>query len=478
MRTLAILHAVLALSAHSAHSALSPGAAAGDLAVTDVSLAGDADRPRVELRVSWANGWRNERNHDGAWVFVKVREPGSRWWLHAPLGGPPVAGEGLEVSLPDDRVGCFVFAAAPVRGRVGGTVALPLATEAFARVPFATAEVHVRALEMVHVPEGPFTLGDPGERGRGLGSLYRSDGAGGADGLVRVESEGPIEVGAEAGMLDYEVNTRAEYEGDRGGPLGARFPKGHRAFWIQKYELTQGEYADFLDHLPDDATAFRANFAGRGYREKRGTIRLEGERYVADSPGRALNFVSWDDGCAFLDWAGLRPMTELEFTKACRGPRDPIAGEFPWGTASKARLARVVGEDEELVTGGPADESTLTDETREVHGASHYWVMDLAGSLWERVVSIGHPRGRAFEGTHGDGRLTSYGSATNADWPSGDDVGGGYGYRGGGWYGPREYEPDGFNPHSPVSWRRFGGWGQGPRYVAYGFRGVRTAPGP
>jgi hypothetical protein len=127
---------------------------------------------------------------------------------------------------------------------------------------------------------------------------------------------------------------------------------------------------------------------------------------------------------------------------------------------------------------GDAAESRLTDATRDQLGASYYWVMDLAGSVWERVVSAGHPRGRAFRGTHGDGQLSGYGIASNADWPSGDHDGGGYGYRGGGYYEraveQRQSDRE-FNPYSPVAWRSFGAWGGGPRSVAYGFRAVRTA---
>jgi hypothetical protein len=123
---------------------------------------------------------------------------------------------------------------------------------------------------------------------------------------------------------------------------------------------------------------------------------------------------------------------------------------------------------------GAADESRLADSTRDVLGASYYWVMDLAGSVWERVVTPGHPRGRAFRGTHGDGTLASYGIATNADWPLGDHEPGGYGYRGGGHYEHGRPDSD-FNPFSPVEWRRFGSWGGAPRSIGYGFRAVRTA---
>ena len=39
----------------------------------------------------------------------------------------------------------------------------------------------------------------------------------------------------------------------------------------------------------------------------------------------------WDDAIRYSAWVGLRPMTELEFEKACRGPLATVDGEFPWG---------------------------------------------------------------------------------------------------------------------------------------------------
>ena len=54
-------------------------------------------------------------------------------------------------------------------------------------------------------------------------------------------------------------------------------------------------------------------------------------------------------------------------------------------------------------------------------GAGIYGNMEMSGNLWERCVTIGKSTGRAFQGTHGDGTLTttaSYeGNATNTDWP-------------------------------------------------------------
>jgi formylglycine-generating enzyme required for sulfatase activity len=289
---------------------------------------------------------------------------------------------------------------------------------------------------------------------------------------LRITSEAEIPVGPRAGALNYRPG---QYAGDGEGPVPAAFPKGTRAFYLMKYEILQGQYAAFLNTLSENATSFRSPIGGRGYYEQRGSIRLVDSRYVADHPDRPANRLSWDDGSAFADWAGLRPFTELEFTKAARGPMEPVAGDFPWGTASKERLLRRNQPDDDLLATGEAAEANLSDATRAVLGASYYWVMDLAGSVWEKVVSIGHPAGRAFRGTHGDGELAGYGLATNDDWPRGDHAGGGYGYRGGGYY-QRGFQETDLNPHSRVAQRPYGAWGGGPRGVGYGFRAARTAP--
>lgn len=244
-----------------------------------------------------------------------------------------------------------------------------------------------------------------------------------------------------------------------------------------KYELTQGQYATFLNWIDRYGPDFRANFGGPTYYEDRGTIRRKDGRYIADSPDRPANFVSWEDGIAFLDWAALRPMTDLEYTKAARGSRDPIAGEYVWGTADLSRLQRTVLPDGDVGMLNGWTERQLNDKTRDVFGASHYWVMDLSGSLWERVVTLSDAAGRTYTGEHGDGQLVSWGEANVPGWPrelGSPRRGKGFGYRGGGFYKFRK-QYNRFNPHSPVAFRPYGDWTGGPRYRAYGFRGARTA---
>lgn len=439
-----------------------------------VQRATDGKAVRVDARVTWKNGWRNARNHDAVWLVVKLRGNPRASWTHARL--LRAAPEGMpqgSCSVTRDQVGAFCFPSAVHRGDVTWRVSLDVDSTGLREPDLAagTVEAFVFGLEMVDIPAGPFAIGDPDPKSVEGNAFYRSDSQGNHAGTMRIVSEDAFPVGRQEGALFYRGG---QYAGDGLGPVPAAFPKGTRAFYVMKYEVLQGQYAAFLNTIGEQYAGFRAPLGVLQYANQRGSIRIEGGRYVATAPDRPANYISWDDGCAFADWAGLRPWTELEFTKAARGPGDPAASDFPWGTASKDRLLRLNQPNDELLQTGEADESRLTDATRDVLGASFYWVMDLAGSVWEKVITIGHPRGRVFQGTHGDGRLAPYGMATNTDWPLGDNEAGGYGYRGGGYY-ERGTADTALNPHSRVEQRPYGSWGGGPRSVAYGFRAARTA---
>jgi len=463
---------------------LSSALLANDLKVETgtVDRVAGSNAVRVAAKVSWKNAWRTARNYDAAWLFVKFRPSPNAPWRHARIASTPRVANGPIACEPSaDHVGTFCRAAAATyRGDLAGDVVLELDPSSLPNdIAPGQVEARVVGIEMVYVPDGPFSVGDPDTASLAHAAFYKATANGGNGGPYRITSEAEIRVAPENGALYYRSQD-PQYQGDRAGPIPAEFPKGTRAFYIMKYEILQGQYAAFLNTIGHYPASFRSPLGGIDYATERGSIRIENGMYVAGKPNRPANQLSWDDGTAFADWAGLRPMTELEFTKAARGPVEPIGSDYPWGTNTKTKLLRRVGPDDDLAQSGPADESRLADSTREALGASYWWVMDLAGSTWERAVTIGHPRGRAFRGTHGDGTLRDYGLATNDDWPLGDNEAGGYGYRGGGYYErqreqARDWTVRELNPYSPVEWRNYGSWGGGPRGVAYGFRAVRTA---
>ena len=59
--------------------------------------------------------------------------------------------------------------------------------------------------------------------------------------------------------------------------------------------------------------------------------------YTARLPFRRCIFLGSSDRFSYATWAGLRPMSELEYDKACRGPLHPVPLEEVWGEASKRR---------------------------------------------------------------------------------------------------------------------------------------------
>ena len=264
------------------------------------------------------------------------------------------------------------------------------------------------------------------------------------------------------------------------------WPNGFGAFYIQKYEISQGQYAEFLNLLTYDQQATRTAVAPNAVAGTkamttggvfRNAIEIQTPGVASTMPAVyandftddgvydqnddgqdiACNFLSWADGAAYADWSGLRPMTELEYEKASRGPVAPVADEYAWGTTTIHASAYTLtndGQPDATVSnpgsgtgnasydltdgslGGPLRvgifAASFAPPSRQEAGASFYGVMEMSGNLGERPVTIANATGRAFLGTHGDGVLTSSGEADAGVWPPGA-TGDGAGFRGGAW---------------------------------------------
>ncbi|GAB5526628.1 MAG: hypothetical protein Roseis2KO_45000 [Roseivirga sp.] len=451
---------------------------ATDIEVSKVYF--DKSNGAVNFSITWNNAWKNSRNQDAAWVFIKFSKADGGY-VHGKLasGSHNLVADDTSpdgnIVVPADRIGVFLQLSESHRGNVNWDVKLKLDRNSMAQIG-AGMQAEVYAIEMVYVPAGGFTLGDPDPAAIPFNAFYQSDDSGKPSGQYKVNSEDQIiQVGAQNGALYYDAGRYPIYTGDQKGPVPATFPKGVQPFYIMKYETTQGLYTDFLNTLSANLAAKLSPHETEKYYEGRGSIKVQSGEYTTDFPLRPCNYITWDDGAALADWAGLRPMTELEYTKAARGPGEALPHEFPWNTDNKNGLGRFVDVDDNLKLKEGLSESNINDNNRHQYGASYYWVMDLAGSLWEKCVSIGHPIGRNFRGSHGDGLISETGTATNTDWPKGINEEGGYGYRGGGYY-QHTMKVSEFNPHSPIAYRRYGAWSGGKRSIAYSQRYVRTAP--
>lgn len=455
------------------------GLSASQLTISQPLLYFEDGQGYAVCNISWENAWKNDRNHDAAWLFFKSTSMGDTWHIRVAAEGhevvevfAPEQSGGFSFQVPSDQAGLFVQPNERMRGKVSMTVKIALQKGEFEGLNAHDNLLTAHGIEMVYIPEGPFYVGDTSQAPIDHGGIYAPGAGEGQPGLFHIRSEAALRVGP-SGDLYYQ-NPRG-YSGDQAGPIPATFPKGFSGYYMMKYELRAGQYVEFLNTLRDSQRIARMVHEQPGYYESGGSIELIDGQFTTAYPSKPAYFVGWADAMAFADWAGLRPMTELEFTKAARADTKPASEDFPWGNTSKLHIQRLPNDKGVLEMRNAWTEDQLSDETKHHFGASNYWVMDLAGSLWERVITIGHSRGRAFTGQHGDGRLSDDGSADVTEWPSGAEDEGGFGFRGGGFYGyNREYHS--YNPFSPVAYRPYGGWAGGDRTKAYGTRLVRSAP--
>lgn len=456
-----------------------------------------ADTAGIEFDLSWNNAWKDSTNNDAVWVFAKYCTSNcstNGTWSHATLktsGTNPTgfsdgtrnsgAFTSLDIIVPSDKRGAFIQPANVGSGTVDFTNAKLIWDYGQDGVSDADAtgantKVRVFAIEMVYIPESGFYMGDA------ISTAYLGFGPVAAIVPGAITSEEALNFenvgGTAAGLNQWYYTSDLGANDDASGStfqLGQPFPKGFKAFYIMKYELSQGQYRDFLNTLTqaqqntrvtsdisneNDANTYVMVAEGQGTVVNRQTVKAganpsDGDPYVfgcdlndndtpneaADGEWIAMNYLSWMDLCAYADWAGLRPMTELEFEKAARGTNYPVASGYAWGTTNITGATSITngGQTDEVAgqTGnglcvynnaggvqGPLRSgfaATASTTARETAGSSFYGVLDLSGNLWERAVTCGNSTGRGFAGTQGDGTLTtlaSYaGNATNVDWP-------------------------------------------------------------
>lgn len=438
------------------------GTTFSDVRIENVALQLPGDgvaNARIVFDIAWDNSFRDPLNYDAAWVFVKLR-PSGELWRHARLStdgadhAVAVANGVPAIIEPTaDGVGVFLY-----REGNGFTsidwdgVALQLDLTASGIDAAAAIEAEVVGFEMVYVPEGPFLAGDGTNVDALLAAQFQ---AGASPRPYSVESEAAITLGGDAegslGNRDRRMPpaTRQQYRDDFSAAdtqaLPAAFPKGFAPFYAMKYEITQGDYARFLNLLDRGQQAAR-NPGREAHADEPHRYAISTEAPFRVAPyNRAANWLSWMDVAAFADWSGLRPMTELEYEKAARGDRFPDPGEFAWGPeappAGKYNLQDADTPDELVVNqeeganvafdGTIGLSSTISGPLRVAaflplatsrlgFGGSHYRLTELSGNLAELVVTTGRADGRRFSGRHGDGVLSAAGNAAGQEvelWP-------------------------------------------------------------
>lgn len=462
---------------------LTPSANAAKMKVANVAA---VDGGFVQFDISWADSWRaswkegsaNLANWDAAWIFVKYRVKGDAGWRHATLSPKSADHSGsngaeIEVGLTGSKaVGVFLHRAADGKGDWSSKgVKLKWLYKDDKVADPSKVELSVHALEMVYVPQGAFYLGSEGAGGSFTAGPWKK---GGDIIPFKVTSEAELKIAPEPNCLYGTGGIGAAHQIGPAGTLPPAFPKGFSPFYCMKYEILQGQYAAFLNQLTQAQAGKRYPRPTIKPRFLKGndfhTVKKTAAGFVATKPENACNWVSWDDCAAYLDWAGLRPMTELEFEKACRGPRKPVANEYAWGTGELIDATWLFEPVPAASLPAPLPQGICGKEGRVKRGCSYWGIAAMSGHLRERTVAAGDIKGRLFTGICGDGAISATGLANVPKWPGAiaswtQSQTAAAGFRGGPWYKDkaRLFVSDRFLASCQ---RRF-------RDGSYGFRGVR-----
>lgn len=444
----------------------------------------------LRFDLSWENSWRvnygtDFDSYDGIYIFFKYRPTGDGSpFLSAPLGtsGLTQTPMGFDAPAVANSIGIFIYPSAatysgnPTMTNVQANLASPL--------PF-NVDVRAYAVEMVYVAAtniSPCTSANGFYIGDGNGSQESARAFHVEDNTSALLSIGQL-LKADAGNAPWDdndmTNLGVQYEAACGNGVSwsngsnYQFPIGKKAFWAMKYEISQAGYRDFLNSLALNqqinrvATNITGGTVGSPALLMGGTNRnyIELKTLGNNSDGTpatfgcdandnnvfdeatdgewvACNGISFRDVTAYLDWAGLTCMTELQFEKLARGANQPTKlGEFAWGSTSiftppgSAFTITNPSANNETVNAsatlgnaswyysypsapfdGPFRNGIFgtANSTRVTSGASFYGAMELTGNVSELCVTLGNflPRTYCSANAFGDGILSVAGEQT------------------------------------------------------------------
>lgn len=406
----------------------------------------------VTFTIKWDNSWyvtTGPSNWDAVWVFVKRQSciaNASSPWIHADLAasGNTVTGGVLQVEQVTDNKGVFIRRSAAGVGNITtATVTLTLSTA------IGSDNIGVYGIEMVNIPEGDFYIGD----GAPLYTHGFSDASG-----------NPLLINAT--IQNAGLGAASNYQRDNLGSIGnlpATFPLGFKRFYCMKYEITAGQYVAFLNTLsfnqqirmqrdyqpnttpPDSPAGTEFHCWPCGNNSPRIVIATPGNNTTQLIPAVYANDLNAngvynenEDGLgipvvlntknflAFLDWAAIRPMTEFEYEKVCRGNQNPVLGEFAWGSTDFNNAYDVPNYGSASATNNyvllgnttvgtnrlyRAGISATATSNRLKAGATYYGVLDMTGNVWESCIGGWGVDYSDFTTQNGDGNVYENGQS-------------------------------------------------------------------
>ncbi len=377
---------------------------ANNMLVKNVTTTGDnaANKTiQVQFDMSWDNSWRDAINWDAAWVFMKFKNANGLW-QHVQLNTSGFAngtGTANTIQVGSDKVGAFVYRSAIGTGTFASTSMQLQWNYGLSGLTSVTGlEVRVFAVEMVYVPQGDFTVKkylqisyiqhcyDPNgyQNQDNYNCTQYSSGGNSFNPLL---SEGSAVINSRlspsiwtndnqyswsGSWIKIKGNSGIDYNND-GVVENSNYPIGFSPFYCYKYEMSEQQYADFLNTLTtsqitglriggsnisisngqyitstpdkiDHIPGFKFYYEGSGMTEQTvvdylnyslsstqiateglagSNIFISNGQYYSSTPNNACGNGNAFRMLSYADWSGLRPISFLEFQKACNGPFMP-----------------------------------------------------------------------------------------------------------------------------------------------------------
>ncbi|SDL84912.1 Sulfatase-modifying factor enzyme 1 [Daejeonella rubra] len=445
---------------------------------------------KIKFDLSWENSWRDDINWDAAWITAKVKRANGSWkHIKFQTTGNSIDGnpQTAKIVVPPDRMGAFIYRSGKGTGNIdlsGIKLAWNYGIDSVANID--SAEIRFFATEMVYVPQGSFAFGDSYTPTKDIYSQASADrlvpsifknfiaadtskfGRNTAMFSIISDKTTPKLTVASTNSSPYNTGDQIIIDGIYlNGTKGigitntepfkySGFPIGYKAFYAMKYEVSQGQYTDFLNTTkvtitPGSPPGMTSNLFPLPNSPSQPLVRFsiekQGETYIVSRPDRAMDHTTSNQVFAFANWSSLRPMTELEFEKAARGPlaptyNDRANGQSPQGnmppmgnndllinvlklngaengteaptTSDSTKFLAYNGSTIEGGDGGSGSYRVgvfaTSSSSRRSSGASYYGIMGLSDNVSELVITLNTENSRSFKDVNGIGEnsLTGY----------------------------------------------------------------------
>jgi hypothetical protein len=276
---------------------------------------------QVQFDLNWGNTWKDDVNWDAVWIFMKYKDA-QGLWKHckiSPTGYDHGQGTPNIIEPTADQMGAFVRLALEGQGNFNAEgLQLRWNYGADGLSSVSGIEVRVFAIEMVYHPQGEFSVRKDrisyANDYRFYPTYYNLKAPG--DKIVVVNDHITPHVTVGSDTLRIKGDAGLDQNAD-GIIENTTYPTGYYPFYLFKYEISEQQYADFLNCL---TTVQRSTLGVAGS----SITEIDGQ-YYASNPNRICMGATPERLLAYADWSGLRPMSFLELHKAMNGPLNPDA---------------------------------------------------------------------------------------------------------------------------------------------------------